>query len=172
SVVALTEVVVTVPAGAANGPITVITSAGTNVSTNSFITSSAPTITGFSPAAAAIGAAVVINGGNFFTPVTVKFNGATAVASIVSTSQLNATVPSGATSGDISVTTADGSVTNTNEFFTGIGPIVTDFSPTIGTTNTPVTIDGLNLASATSVTFNGKTTTITGDSSGQIQVYP
>ena len=172
SVVALTEVVVTVPAGAANGPITVITSAGTNVSTNSFITSSAPTITGFSPAAAAIGAAVVINGGNFFTPVTVKFNGATAVASIVSTSQLNATVPSGATSGDISVTTADGSVTNTNEFFTGIGPIVTDFSPTIGTTNTPVTIDGLNLASATSVTFNGKTATITGDSSGQIQVYP
>ncbi|MGA2174063.1 MAG: IPT/TIG domain-containing protein [Verrucomicrobiota bacterium] len=172
TVVALTEVVAAVPAGAANGPITVITSAGTNVSTNNFITSTAPTITGFSPVAAARGAAVVINGGNFFSPVTVKFNGTTASATVVSTTQLSATVPMSATSGPITVSTTNGAFTTSSNFLTGVGPIITDFAPTLGTSNTAVTIDGLNLASATSVTFSGKAATITADTASQLQVYP
>jgi hypothetical protein len=173
TVVALTEMTAVVPLGAATGPITVITSAGTNVSTNNFISSTAPVITGFSPSAAAIGSSVTIYGGNFFAPVTADFNGRPASAiSIVSTSQLNATVPAAATTGPITVTTADGSVTTTSNLVTGVGPIITGFSPTLGNSSTAVTIDGLNLASATSVTFNGKAATITEDLSSQLEVYP
>jgi large repetitive protein len=172
NVVALTQLTAVVPAGAVTGPITVITSAGTNVSTNNFINSSAPAITGFSPGAAAIGASVTIFGGNFFAPVTVEFNGKAAANSIVSTSQLNATVPPGATTGPITVTTTEGAITTTSNLVTGIGPIITDFSPTLGTSSTAVTIDGLNLASATSVTFNGKAAIITEDLNSQLEVYP
>jgi large repetitive protein len=171
TVVALTEVSAVVPSGAANGPITVITVAGTNVSTNDFITSTAPTITDFYPVAGAIGTTVTIDGGNFFSPVTVKFNGVTAAATITSASQLSATVPSGATSGPISVSTDDGSYTTTTNFLTGAGPIVTGFSPSVGTTGTVVTIDGLNLGSPpTGVTFNGVAAYIAGYSTGQVQV--
>jgi uncharacterized repeat protein (TIGR01451 family) len=161
--IAPTEVSVTVPAGAGNGPITVITSAGTNVSTNNFLASSLPSIASFSPTAAAIGSMVNIFGGNFFSGATVKFGSVTAGSvSIVSTTEITATVPSGAVNGPITVTTSDGSATTTSNFLTGAGPIITGFSPAEGAVNTYVTIDGLNLSSATGVTFNGVSETITG----------
>jgi uncharacterized repeat protein (TIGR01451 family) len=170
--IASTEVEAAVPRGAATGPITVITSAGTNVSTNIFTSGTLPAITGFSPTVAAYGVNVVISGGNFFPPATVQFNGTTASATITSTTELNATVPSGATTGPITVTTASGSVTTTSNFTTSAGPIITDFSPTLGEAGTAVTIDGFNLAPVTSVTFNGKAGTITGYSPNEIQAFP
>jgi hypothetical protein len=170
--IASTEVEAAVPPGAATGPITVITSAGTNVSTNIFTSGTLPTITGFSPSVGPYGATVVISGGNFFSPATVKFNGAVASATITSTTELTATVPSGATTGPITVTTSEGSVTTSNEFTTSAGPIVTNFSPTLGESTTAVIIGGFNLASVTSVTFNGKAGTITGFSANEIQAFP
>ncbi len=170
--IASTEVEVAVPPGAATGPITVITSAGTNVSTNIFTSGTLPTITGFSPTVAAYGATVVISGGNFFSPATVKFNGAASTATITSTTELNATVPSGATTGPITVTTAYGSFTTSSNFTTSAGPVITNFSPTLGDASTAVTIGGFNLAAVTSVAFNGKAGTLTGYSANQIQAYP
>jgi uncharacterized repeat protein (TIGR01451 family) len=170
--IAPSEVEAAVPPGAATGPITVITSAGTNVSTNIFTSGTLPTITGFSPTVAAYGANVVIFGGNFFSPATVKFNGAGASATITSTTELNATVPSGATTGPITVTTALGSFTTSSNFTTSAGPIITNFSPTLGEAGAPVTIGGLNLTSVTSVTFNGKAGTITGYGANYIQASP
>jgi hypothetical protein len=130
--IAPTEVVAIVPAGAATGPITVITSAGTNVSTNIFTTGNQPTITGFSPIIGTNGASVLISGGNFLPPATVKFNGLTAKATITSSTQLSAIVPAGATTGPVSVTTSYGMFTTTNNFITSAGPIITNFSPTVG----------------------------------------
>jgi uncharacterized repeat protein (TIGR01451 family) len=170
--IASTEVEAAVPPGAATGPITVITSAGTNVSTNIFTSGTLPTITGFSPTVAPIGSSVVISGGNFFSPATVKFNGMAATATITSTSELTATVPSGATTGPITVTTADGSVTTSSNFTTSAGPVITNFSPTLGDASTAVTIGGFNLASVTLVSFNGKAGTITGYSANEIQAFP
>ena len=170
--IASTEVEADVPPGAATGPITVITSAGTNVSTNIFTSGTLPVITGFSPTVAAHGANVVISGGNFFSPATVNFNGTTASATITSTTELNATVPSGATTGPITVTTTNGSVTTTSNFTTSAGPIITNFSPTLGDASTAVTIGGFNLASVTSVTFNDKAGTITGFSANEILAFP
>jgi uncharacterized repeat protein (TIGR01451 family) len=154
--IASTEVSVTVPAGAGNGPITVITSAGTNVSTNDFLASSLPTIASFSPTVASIGSTVNIFGGNFFSGAKVKFGSVTAGSvSIVSTTEITATVPSGVVTGPITVTTSDGSATTTSNFLTGSGPIITGFSPAMGAVNSSVSINGLNLSSVTVVTFNG-----------------
>jgi hypothetical protein len=172
TVTATTDVNATVPAGAGNGPITVTTLAGSAVSTNIFSASSVPTITSFSPTAGAIGSTVVINGGNFFSSTTVKFNGTTASATITSTTQISATVPTGATTGPIEVSTTNGSFTTSSNFLTGSGAVITGFSPTLGTTNPPtsVTIDGLNLSTVTNVTFNGAKEDIAGHGSGTLQV--
>jgi len=161
--IAPTEVSVTVPAGAGNGALTVVTSAGTNVSTNSFSASDMPSIGSFSPAAAAIGTTVDIFGGNFFTGAKVKFASVTAgIVNIVSTTEITATVPTGAVAGPITVTTSDGSITTTSNFLTGSGPIVTGFSPPVGAVNSDVTISGLNLSLVSSVTFNGVSEYIAG----------
>lgn len=166
-----TEVEATVPVGAGNGPITVITSAGTNVSATNFLASALPSISSFSPTAAANGAAVTIFGGNFFSGTKVKFGSVSAVSpSVVSTTEITATVPSGAATGPITVTTSHGSSTTTSNFFTGTGPIITDFSPTVGAMNTYVTIDGVNLSSATSVTVNGVREFITAQTPLQINL--
>jgi uncharacterized repeat protein (TIGR01451 family) len=168
--VSLTEVVATVPAGAGDGPITVMTSAGTNVSTTNFLASALPSISSFSPTAAANGASVNIFGGNFFSGTKVKFGSVSSGSvSVVSTTEISATVPAGAVTGPITVTTSHGSATTTSNFFTGNGPIITDFSPTVGAVGTYVTIDGANLSSATSVTVNGVSETITGQT--PLQIY-
>jgi hypothetical protein len=155
TVTATTVVGATVPSGALNGPITVTTSAGSAVSTNNFSASTVPTISGFSPTFGAVNSTVIVNGGNFINPTTVKIGGVTASATVTSSTQISATVPSGATTGPIFVSTANGSFTTSSNFLTGTGPIITDFSPTVGTTGTAVTFDGLNLSTVTNVTFNG-----------------
>ena len=164
-----TEVEATVPTGAQNGPLTVVTSAGTNVSTNNFLASSAPTITYISPSAATNGQTVDIFGGNFFAGATVKFGTLSAGIDIVSTTEIAATVPTGATSSNVIVTTSYGSATNSS-FVTDTGPIITNFSPTVGAENTSVTITGFDLASVTSVTVNGVREYVSGQSSLQLQI--
>ena len=170
TVTASTDVSATVPAGAGNGPITVTTFAGSAVSTNNFTASSVPTITSFSPTAGAIGSTVTINGGNFFNPTTVKIGGTSASATITSTTQISATVPTGATTGQIVVSNAYGSFTTSSNFLTGTKPIITDFSPTVGAVNTTVNMDGLNLSTVTNVTFNGVKESITAKSATTLQV--
>ncbi len=171
TVTASTDVIATVPAGAGNGPITVTTFAGSAVSTNIFTASSVPTITSFSPTAGTNGSSVTINGGNFFGTPTVKFGGVqSGSVTVTSTTQLNAKVPTGATTGPIFVSTANGSFTTSSNFLTGTGPIITDFSPTVGTVNTTVNMDGLNLATVSSATFNGVKEYISGESATLLQV--
>ena len=170
TVTATSDVNAIVPTGAGNGPITVTTSAGSAVSTNIFTASSVPTITSFSPTAGAIGSSVTIFGGNFFGTPTVEIGGKPASATVTSTTEIIATVPTGATTGPIEVSTTDGSFTTTSNFLTGSGAVITGFSPTVGDENTAVTIDGLGLSTATSVTFNGAKEYIAGYGSGTLQV--
>ncbi|PZR80535.1 MAG: hypothetical protein DLM65_07790 [Candidatus Aeolococcus gillhamiae] len=73
----------------------------------------APTISSFSPSSGPVGTQVTINGTNF-TGATVKFNGTAAVNPTVTATQITANVPSGATSGPISVATSGGSTDTTN----------------------------------------------------------
>jgi len=89
-----------------------------------------PTITGFSPTSGPVGTSVTIDGSGFTGATDVKFNG-TSVGSgfaVNSDTQITATVPSGATTGPISVITPAGTGTSANSF-TVTAPGVLVFTP-------------------------------------------
>lgn len=75
-----------------------------------------PSISTFSPAAGAAGTNVVITGTNFTGTTQVTFNGASANYTVDSSNQLTAVVPTKASSGSISVTTASGTTISTGGF--------------------------------------------------------
>jgi hypothetical protein len=122
-----------------------------------------PTLTSFTPSSGSCNnTTVTINGTNFNngTPI-VKFNGVTATHTYVSSTQLTATVPSGNTSGAITVQTGGGIATSSSNFSLNT-PTISSFSPSSATCNTQVTINGTNCnSSSTVVKFNGITATHT-----------
>jgi predicted extracellular nuclease len=69
---------------------------------------------------------VTITGANFSGATAVKFNGTTASFTVNSATQISATVPTGATTGTISVTTAGGTATSASSFTVtaGVGTVV------------------------------------------------
>lgn len=79
-------------------------------------TTPAPTISGFSPASGAVGTSVTITGTNLTGATSVKFNGQAASFTVVSSTQVNATVPNCSSSGAISVTTAGGTASSASSF--------------------------------------------------------
>ena len=102
-------------------------------------------VVGFSPVAAAPGTAVTITGTGFSaTPAnnTVKFNGTTATVTAASPTSLTATVPGGATSGTISVTTGGVTVTSASSFRVAGGPSITSVTPSIVAAGSTVTVAG------------------------------
>jgi hypothetical protein len=77
----------------------------------------APTISSFSPASGPVGTSVLINGTNLSAVTGVQFNGVVAsVWRIVSATQISATVPLGAATGAIRVSTATASATSSTAF--------------------------------------------------------
>ena len=77
----------------------------------------APTISSFSPASGPVGTNVLINGTNLSAVSGVQFNGvAASVWKIVSATQISATVPLGATTGAVRVSTATTSATSPTAF--------------------------------------------------------
>src|SRR5438094_2697693 len=113
----------------------------------------APAITSFPPTSGAVGISVTINGTNFTGASAVKFNATTASFSVTSDTAIQALVPTGATTGKLSVTTAGGTATSAGTFT--VAPTITSFTPTSGPVGTSVTISGLNFTGTTAVKFNG-----------------
>jgi hypothetical protein len=113
-----TQLTAIVPNGATTRAISVGDAQGTATSaTNYTVTLS---ITGFGPSSGAPGTTVAIGGVGFNTKSAVKFNGVAASSvTFVSSTELQATVPSTATSGPIRVTnstTPTGTVTSRTNF--------------------------------------------------------
>jgi hypothetical protein len=81
-------------------------------------TSSAPppSISSFAPTGGPAGTAVTLTGSNLTGTTAVSFNGAAATYTVVSDSQISATVPAGATSGPIGVTTPGGTASSSTSF--------------------------------------------------------
>lgn len=100
-----TALTVTVPAEATDGKITVTINGTVTTSANDF-TIPETTITGMFPGIAAEGISVTISGTNF-SPVAeyneVEFNGVDAMVTSVSATELTVVVPSGATTGPLTV---------------------------------------------------------------------
>lgn len=120
-------------------------------------------ILGFSPEHGAPGVPITVWGQGFSTTAAsdaLSFNGTAAVVTSATAHQLQATVPSGATTGPISVTVGGTTATSLNNFTvddTGVAPTLTSVSPTIGAAGTVVTLTGTHLdptPGATTVTLN------------------
>lgn len=161
-----TSLTATVPTGASTGTISVTAPGGTATSANAFtVTPPAPTISSFAPTSGPVGVNVTIGGANFTGTTSVTFGGTSAAFTVVSDTALHATVPSGATSGPISVTTPGGTATSANAFtvttVTPPAPTITSFAPTSGPVGTKVTITGTNFTGTTKVTFAGTSATFT-----------
>jgi hypothetical protein len=75
-----------------------------------------PTISSFAPTGGPAGSSVTISGSKLTGATAVSFNGATASYTVVSDSQISATVPTGATSGPTSVTTPGGTAVSPTSF--------------------------------------------------------
>lgn len=76
----------------------------------------APTISSFTPTSGGVGTSVTINGTNFTGATSVAFNGQAASFSVVSASQITATVPNCSSTGLVSVTTAGGTANSSGSF--------------------------------------------------------
>ena len=87
-------------------------------------------ITGFTPGTGTASTSVVITGTNFGGTTTVKFNGMNTTFTLNSSNQITASVPSGATTGPISVLAAGGLATSSSTF-TVTSPVVTPPTLTI-----------------------------------------
>jgi len=163
TVVSDTSITTTVPAAAASGPISVDAPTGNTVSTANFIVAAAgvPTITSFLPTSGAVGASVVITGTNFGCTSSVQFGAVGATYVVNSATQITATVPTGATTNLLHVTTTGGVANSATNFTVTAGPTITSFAPTSGNVGTSVTITGTNLLGVTAVKFNGVTATFT-----------
>jgi len=110
-----TQITSTVPSTATTGPISVTGPGGTGTSATNFTVTS-PSITSFSPMIGPWGTHVVVTGANFSGVTSVKFNGVTASFAINSSTQITATVPNGATTGPIAITTPVGTGTSSDPF--------------------------------------------------------
>jgi hypothetical protein len=118
----------------------------------------APVVSSFAPASGAPGTSVTVNGSGFTGATSVTFNGTPAAFTVGSDPQVTATVPSGATSGPIGVTTAAGTGTSSSSFSVAtatVAPKISSISPTSGPVGTVVAITGSGLTGATSVKFGG-----------------
>jgi hypothetical protein len=114
-----------------------------------------------------VGATVEILGQGFTGTKKVSFSGASAAFSVVSDTYLTATVPGGAKTGSVTVTTPSGTLKSNTKF--RVTPQIITFNPTSGPVGTSVAITGVSLIQTSRVTFGGvKATTVTRNSNTQV----
>src|SRR5207253_2611372 len=141
-----TQITATVPATATTGKISVTNPAGMATSSGNFQV--LPKITSFSPLSGAVGDTVTITGTTLSAVVAADLNGdGMTDLVVVSDTTVTATVPPGATTGKIRVTTSaldsDGvPITASSASDFKVLPKITSFTPTSGPPATSVTITG------------------------------
>ena len=133
-----------------------------------FVMRQPPTVDSFAPGSGITGSKVTITGTNLSGASSVKFGSLAASFTVVSGTQISATVPDGAVPGKISVTTPAGTATSSQSFTPSLS--VTSFSPTCGPFGTGVTLRGVGFTPGSTVKFNGiAATTVKYLSSGEAQ---
>jgi len=162
-----TSIIVPVPAGATTGNVVVTVAGAASNGVNFTVTAPGPSITNLNPASGLVGTSVTISGANFGATQgtsTVTFNGITVVPTSWSATSIVATVPTGATTGNV-VVTVGGVASNGVSFTVTVPPPnITSLAPTSGTVGTSVTITGTNFGATqgtSTVKFNGTAATPT-----------
>jgi hypothetical protein len=166
-----TRITATVQSGSKSGPIYVTNAVGTAQSASPFTVGTEPPppeITSFSPTSGAPGTRVTINGSGFTGATVVKFNLTSASFTVDSDARITATVPNGATTGPISVTTPHGTAVSETNFVVPGTPTVDAFSPGAGPWGSQVVITGENYSDVSAVRFNGVPASFRIDSAAQI----
>ena len=105
------------------------------------------------PTSGKVGSPVFIFGNNLTGTTSVTFNGTPAKFKVVSSTEITTTMPSGATTGPVKVTTPKRTLTSNVNF--RVIPTITSFSPTSGRVGTSVMISGQGFRKPASVTFGG-----------------
>jgi hypothetical protein len=123
----------------------------------SAVISDLPTITSFTPTTGITGTTVMITGTGLSKATAVHFGSAKATFTVDSSTQVEATVPNGAPSADISVTTPAGTATSKSLFKPTLS--VDSFTPTSGAAGKVVTITGVGFTKTSTVSFNGAAAT-------------
>jgi uncharacterized repeat protein (TIGR01451 family) len=165
-----TQIQATVPKGAKTGAITVSRGTVTGNSAGAFTVSEAPSIAGFEPARAQVGATVILSGAHFTGATAVKFGSKPALFSVTADTQIQATVPAGATNAPISIATPGGTATTASDFVVlPPGPVITGFEPLRGAPGTLVLIAGEHLTDATVLRFGGVAAGFEATSDAQIK---
>jgi len=116
------------------------------------------TVSAISPVSGITGSQVTITGTNFSGASSVKFGTHVGAFSIVSTTQIAATVPNGAVPGRVSVTTPAGTGTSAKSFTPTLS--ITSFTPSKGPAGTVVTVNGVGFNPSSTVQYNGATATV------------
>jgi IPT/TIG domain len=115
TIVSDTFMTAVVPTGAKTGTLTVKEGATTLSSNQRFRI--APQVTSFAPTSGGVGASVTITGQSLAQTTAVTFGGVKATSfAILSNTQVKATVPTGAKTGNIAITTAGGSASSATTF--------------------------------------------------------
>jgi len=168
------SIVVPVPAGATTGNVVVTVGGAASNGVNFTVTAPGPSITGVNPGSGLVGASVTITGANFGATQgtsTVSFNGTAGAPTSWSATSIVATVPAGATTGNV-VVTVGGVASNGVSFTVTVPPpSITSLNPTSGLVGTSVAISGANFGATqgtSTVKFNGTTATPTGWSATSI----
>jgi uncharacterized repeat protein (TIGR03803 family) len=115
---------------------------------------------------AKVGKTVEILGQGFTGTTKVSFNGVSAPFTNVSDTYMTATVPAGALTGTVTVTTFTNTMKSNRAFL--VTPQIKSFTPTSGIVGTSVTITGVSLTQATKVTIGGKPASFTVNSDTQV----
>jgi uncharacterized repeat protein (TIGR03803 family) len=154
TIVSDTYMTATVPAGALTGPVSVKTLIGTLKSNRHYLVT--PQIKSFTPTSRPVGTSVVITGVSLTQTTKVVIGGKAASFTVNSDTQVTATVPAGAKTGQtISITTAGGTATSSGKLV--VVPVISSFTPTSGPVGTSVTVTGNSFTGTTSVTFGSVT---------------
>ena len=166
-----TTITTSVPAGASSGAITVTAPSGLGSSPGAFMVGAAPpapAISALAPNSGSSGTTVIISGSALTGTSLVTFNGTSATFSVVSDGVVLSTVPAGATTGTLSLTTPGG-VTSGGTFTVvaaGTVPVITAITPGSGAAGSTITITGSGLGGATAVTIGGVAATYTVNGTG------
>ena len=118
-----------------------------------------PVIASLTPNTGPIASSTQIVGSNFTGATRVTFNGVTATYFVVNAQNILATVPNGATTGNVVV--YNGGVFSNGLLFTVTTPVptISRIAPPSGPIGATVTLSGSGFGGATSITFNGVSAT-------------
>jgi hypothetical protein len=147
-----------VPLAATTGPIVVSVPSSTGTATASSTTFTysdggvtAPVVTAFSPAQAAVGSYVTLTGTGFNSVSNVTVGGVDSFFNLINDTQINVQVPTAAVSGFIQAVSVLGNSSTATAFV--VVPAVNAITPAQGHAGTLVNLKGAGFVGATSVKF-------------------